>query len=227
MDAPMPAVTSNNKKKIFEIYAAFSEESAVIDFACHPGCATCCTRNVTLTTAEGELIMDFLRAAGCGLPQLPMDQRPLRPPLTTNGWAALCLSGKEAEAEAEAPWLLAPCFLLRDGLCTIYPVRPFACRGFGSTVRCGCSGVAEAPEWFMSLAMVSHQILEDLDRGGWWGNLADILAYLGGGNGDGSKAAIRQRLLRNQPMPGLLVLPEERPRINRLLARIAGGAEGR
>ncbi len=205
---------------IADIYEVFAEESASIDFACGPGCATCCTRSVTLTTAEGRLIVDFLRAAGRGLPELPRDRRPLRPVLTNNGLAALCLAGQEAPAEAESPWLFEPCFFLKDGLCAIYQVRPFACRSFGSTVNCKKSAMAEAPEWFVTLAIVTNQLLEDLDLGGCWGNVADVLAFLDGEAGEAASLAARDRLLPNRPLPGLLVLPEERPLVDRFLARV-------
>jgi len=202
------------------LYQAFAEEAAAIAFACGPGCATCCTRSVTLTTAEGALIVDFLRAAGRGLPELPRDQVPLRPAVTANGLAALCLAGEEPPPEAESPWSFEPCFLLQDGLCTIYPVRPFACRSFGSIVNCGQAGMAEAPAWFLTLAIVTNQLLEDLDRGGAWGNLADVLAFVDDGLGEGAREATRERLLPNRPLPGLLVLPEERARVDRYLAKV-------
>jgi Fe-S-cluster containining protein len=205
---------------IAEIYRVFAEESAAIDFVCAPGCATCCTRSVTLTTGEGRLIIDFLRETGCPLPTLPRDRVPLRPALTGNGLASLCLAGREAPEEAESPWLFEPCFFLREGLCGIYPVRPFACRSFNSTVNCGKTGMAEAPEWFLTLAIVTNQLLEDLDRGGCWGNLADVLAFLDDGRGEAVKSAARERLLPNLPLPGLLVLPEERSRINHFLATV-------
>ena len=205
---------------ISEIYAIFAEESASIDFACQAGCATCCTRSVFLTTAEGELIIEFLRETSKGLPDLPKDQVILRPALTTNGWASLCMAGKEVEPEAEVPWSLEPCFFLLNGLCTIYPVRPFACRSFGSTVICDHSGVAEVPEWFVTLAIVTNQILETLDSGGWWGNLADILSYLNSKKEEADNIVVRERLLQTQRIPGLLLLAEERPRIDRFLVKV-------
>ena len=205
---------------IAEIFKVFAEEAAAIDFACGPGCATCCTRSVTLTTAEGRLIVDFLRAAGRDLPELPRDPVPLRPAVTANGLAALCLAGEEGPAEAASPWLFEPCFFLKDGLCAIYPARPFACRSFGSTVNCGQAGMAEAPAGFLTLAVVTNQLLEDLDAGGFWGNLADVLALVDPGADEAARSAARQRLLPNRSLPGLLVLPEERERVNRYLAKV-------
>jgi len=202
------------------IYQAFAEESAGVAFVCRPGCATCCTRSVNLTTAEGRLLVDFLRQMGRSLPDLPRDFAVLRPSLTTNGLAASYLAGQEVEAEVESPWLFEPCFFLREGLCSIYEVRPFACRSFASTVNCGKSGMAEAPEWLVTLAIVTNQLLENLDQGGWWGNLADILAFLDEGSDKSSRLAARSRLLPNVPVPGLLVVPDELARVEGYLARL-------
>ncbi|MDD5757713.1 MAG: YkgJ family cysteine cluster protein [Desulfobulbaceae bacterium] len=203
-----------------EIYAVFAAESAGIDFACGPGCATCCTRSVTLTTAEGQLIVDFLHEVGFSLPELPRDPVPVRSALTSNGLAVLCLTGQEIPEEAESPWLFEPCFFLRDGLCSIYPVRPFACRSFNSTVNCRESAMAEVPEWLATLTIVTNQLLEHLDQGGSWGNLSDVLAFLDGKQGEAANIAARARLLPNLPLPGLLVMPEERPMIDRFLAKV-------
>ncbi|MDP2105875.1 MAG: hypothetical protein Q8J76_07760, partial [Desulfobulbaceae bacterium] len=119
-----------------------------------------------------------------------------------------------------APWLFEPCFFLQDNLCTIYPVRPFACRSFNSTVICAQSEVAEAPDWLITLAIVTNQLLEDLDRGGWWGNLADVLSFLDATNEETASMAAQERLLPTQPLPGLLVVPQERPLINRFLVKV-------
>lgn len=210
---------------ISAIYQAFAEESAGVAFVCRPGCATCCTRSVNLTTAEGGLLVDFLRQTGRSLSELPRDLAVLRPSLTTNGLAGSYLAGQEVEEEVESPWLFEPCFFLREGLCSIYEVRPFACRSFGSTVNCGGSGMAEAPEWLVTLAIVTNQLLENLDQGGCWGNLADILAFLDAGADESARLAARSRLLPNLPLPGLLVVPEESARVAGYLARL-GKASG-
>lgn len=205
-----------------DIYKVFAEESSHLDFVCGPGCATCCTRSVTLTTGEGRLISDFLRASGRGLPVLPSDRVVLRPALTVNGLAACCLAGQEPPAEAESPWLFEPCFFLQDGLCCIYEVRPFACRSLLSTVNCRHSGLAEMPDRLVTLVIVTNQLLEDLDRGGCWGNLADVLAFLDEGAAEVSRLEARERLLPNLSLPGFLVGPEEREMVENYLAALAG-----
>ncbi len=146
------------------------------------------------------------------------DEQPLRPGLTTNGLAALYLAGRAPEEGNESPWLFEPCFFLRDGLCIIYEVRPFACRSFGSKVHCGKTGEALAPDWFVTLTIVINQILEEMDQGGSWGNLADVLAILSGqATGDYHASG---RLLANQPAPGFLVVPEERERVALVLKKL-------
>ncbi len=210
---------------IADIYKVFADESASISFACGPGCATCCTRSVTLTTGEGRLLVDFLRDTGRGLPELPRDLRPLRPALTTNGLAGSCLAGQEVPEEAESPWLFEPCFFLRENRCSVYEVRPFACRSFVSTVNCGQAGMAEAPDWLVTLTIVTNQLLEGLDRGGWWGNLADVLAFLDDGAGEEARLTAQGRLLPNLPVPGLLVALQEREMVDKYLARL-GKATG-
>jgi len=205
---------------INEIYQAFAEMSDKVAFACGPGCATCCTRSVTLTTAEGRIIGDHLRSTGRVLPEIPLDPLPLRPSLTTNGLAGSYLVGQEPPEESDSPWLFEPCFFLHEGLCSIYEARPFACRGFTSTVNCTTSGTAEVPEWLLTMTIVTNQILEHLDHGGWWGNLADILAFLDAGQGELARFTARDRLLANLPAPGLLVVVQEVAMIENYLARL-------
>lgn len=206
---------------ISAIYKAFAEESVGVAFVCAPGCATCCTRSVNLTTAEGLLLIDFLRNTGRSLPELPLGQAALRPSLTTNGLAGKYLSGQEVEEEIDSPWLFEPCFFLQEGLCSVYEVRPFACRSFASTVNCADSGMAAVPDWLITLAIVTNQLLENLDLGGWWGNLADVLAFLDEGAGARARLEARSRLLPNLAVPGLLVMPDELAKVERYLAKLS------
>ena len=91
---------------------------------------------------------------------------------------------------------------------------------FRSTVNCGKSGMAEAPDWLVTLTIVTNQLLEDLDRGGWWGNLIDVLAFLDDGTLEDSHLTAQGRLLPNLPLPGLLVSPEESKMVGNYLARL-------
>ena len=196
----------NTLSAIFALYEKWAKAYA---FACRKGCATCCTQSVTMTTLEGELIHEYLTR------QRP-DLRPLletlpgnspTPGTTTNQFAAACLRGEDAAEEAGG-WDLTPCVFLREGSCTIYPVRSFMCRSFGSRVRCNEHGEAEVEPLFLTLNTVIMQCIEHLDQGRPWGNMNTILRQravrgVGGNNEDSSPQLIAQ------PLPGLLLLPEE------------------
>ncbi len=48
-------------EKILDIYDGFMAQQ---DIACAKGCATCCTRNVTMTTLEGYKLMEYMISKG-------------------------------------------------------------------------------------------------------------------------------------------------------------------
>lgn len=73
------------------------------EVACRPGCSYCCHQAVAITQAEAELISDFT-----GQPYVPSD-----------GIDVDTLRGQHTGT---------PCPFLKDHRCSIYPVRPVACR---------------------------------------------------------------------------------------------------
>ncbi len=205
-----------------KIYRIYEKEIVELSFVCRVGCSTCCTQSVTMTTAEGGSIMDYLHREGRALPVLPDTAGRSRPACTTNGLAACCLAEMEVPPEIDEAWVYEPCMFLADDRCTIYPVRPFACRSFASLSNCAESGVAEAPDWFITLNIVVSQLVEHLDRGGRWGNMIDVLRYLE----SGETGVGKEILLASQPVPGLLVMREELPVVDRFLARLADATRG-
>ena len=46
------------------LYRAYDSWTKQYQFACCEGCAPCCTQSVTMTTLEGERIIDYLRLNG-------------------------------------------------------------------------------------------------------------------------------------------------------------------
>lgn len=166
-----------------------------------------------MTTMEGERILRFLEEQGWGLPDLHSVGDVSTPPCTTNHAAACYLEEKFPPAGEEAPWEYQPCLFLNKNTCTIYPVRPFGCRSFGSVIDCGTEGSAEAPEWFISLNLFVMQLIEDLDRGGCWGNMFAVLGYLSGSQGAG-------KLRHCETIPGFLVHGEEGRRVISFLAHL-------
>lgn len=198
------------------LYDAFAQWAETFAFACRKGCATCCTRSVTMTSLEGEGIMAFLTEAG-RLSELttpafqPTTSRMAQ--CTTNAFVAAHLTGKSVE-EPES-WDLRPCPFLKEASCSIYPVRPFGCRLFASQNPCAASGVAEMPPGYLAGATVLLQYIEHLDCGGSWGTMVELLAGLhtGQAGGYGQPTA---------PIPGFLIAPDEHTLIEPLLHSLLG-----
>jgi len=193
------------------LYDAFAEWADTFAFACRKGCATCCTRSVTLTSLEGDGILAFLaeenRLSELAAPAFqPTATRTTQ--YTTNAFVAAHLRG-EAVEEAES-WDLRPCPFLKDESCSIYPVRPFGCRLFASQDPCAASGVADMPPGYLAGATALLQYIEHLDNGGCWGTMVELLAGLNAGQAEdyGEPTA---------PILGFLIAPDERGLVEPLL----------
>jgi Fe-S-cluster containining protein len=203
------------------LYRAYDSWTKQYQFACSEGCAPCCTQSVTMTTLEGERIIDYLRQNGQlgKFAALLAACRPsMRPVQTTNRFAACCLA-REEPAQDNAEWDFTPCIFLENKLCTIYPMRPFGCRSFSSTLDCSVHGTAEVPPVLITVNAVVLQIIEHLNiRGGYWGNMVDVLRYLL----SGQEGEAESHLLAAQPNPGFLIPQEEMPDVAAFFARING-----
>ena len=136
----------NGLKKLKTIYTLHAKLMEALDLVCRPGCDLCCTRNVSVTSLEAGLISEHLRKADrldleeslAATKNLPR----FKPLVTTNGLAHLCRLGKEPPEETVNPdW--RPCPFLADHRCSIYAVRPFACRCMVSKSVCRPDGTAE------------------------------------------------------------------------------------
>ncbi|MCL7487129.1 MAG: YkgJ family cysteine cluster protein [Desulfobulbaceae bacterium] len=194
-----------NLLKIYRLYASWAEEFA---FACRKGCSTCCTQSVSMTMLEGELIHDYIRSQRPELMNI-LDNLPegSSPPKTTNQFAAACLMEEESD-DGPVSWNMAPCVFLRDNCCSIYPVRSFMCRSFGSTVRCDMLGEAEIEPLFLTLNTAILQCIEHLDQGRPWGNMNTILQMV-----QEKRSGEWGRQIKNvrvcSPLPGFLIPPDE------------------
>ena len=213
--------TGNSVAMLEKIYKAYESWTGQYQFACCRGCTACCTQSVTMTTLEGEQIIEYLRENGKldRLDSMLAASRPtVRPVQTTNQFAADCLAQEKLLPE-EGEWDFTPCVFLARDLCTIYPVRPFGCRSFSSTVNCDVHGCAEAPPVLITVNTVVLQIIEHLNSGGgFWGNMTDILRYLLAGK----EKALEARLLPAQANPGFLIPQEEMQEVAAFFARING-----
>ncbi len=153
------------------------------------------------------------------------------PARTTNEFAAACLARREFTDEPEER-STAACPFLADSLCSIYEVRPFACRLFVSSVTCSSDQPAVAPEFYFEAATAAGQLIEHLGQQQYWGNLCDVLGALldldhyreiaepldAEFPGEIRRAQLRVRAA--QPLPGFLVSDESRTRVQQLLNAI-------
>jgi Fe-S-cluster containining protein len=196
------------------LHDAFARWSDTFAFTCRKGCATCCTRSVTMTSLEGEAILAFLAEAGRLSEPADAALQPTANGMgragqcTTNTFVAAHLRGESPE-EAES-WDLRPCPFLAEESCSIYPVRPFGCRLFASLDPCAASGVAEIPPGYLAGATALLQCIEHLDSNGRWGTMVELLAGMHAGKAGscGEPTA---------PIPGFLIAPDERPLVEPLL----------
>lgn len=210
------------------LYGIFDDHVAGLDLACGKGCAACCTVNVTLTTLEGRYLLSGLdegqRQVVAARLAAQKSRPRFRPLMTINGMAdRLAAGGDIPEDVVDPAW--GACPLLSDGLCPVYPTRPFACRCMVSRHCCTDVGAADMDDLTITVSTVFQQVIENLDRGGGFGNLSDVIAVLlaDGQESDGQgQSAVwgKTALLTNQPLAVLMVPPKHRQRLVPLLERI-------
>jgi Fe-S-cluster containining protein len=206
------------------LYRAYESWTAQFIFACREGCTACCTRSVTMTTLEGEILLAYLREHHLFdrfKDRLDHADTMYAPALTTNEFAADCLAGRETDV-SETVRDFTPCLFLTEGSCSIYAARPFSCRSFGSLHPCEQNGSAVVAPVFITVNTLVMQMIEHLDHEkGLWGNMIDILKTLAA-----RQPADKTRLLRARPNPGFLVPPDEKPAVAAFLARLKAATAG-
>ena len=211
-------VMDRREKLLHKLYEVYSQWVSRYPLTCQKGCSACCTRSVSMTSLEGDEIVGFFRKkdderklAGL-LAEIP--SAATRTPLTTNQFARLCLEQRQIDDDGQGTWDFDPCIFLADDVCTIYEVRPFGCRSFGSQRKCVAGSPAEVAPLHMTVNTVFTQIIEHLNSdGGQWGNMADILKVQTGQPGG-------KQLAQAHALPGLLIEPSEEETVNRLLAKL-------
>lgn len=214
------------------IYNAFEEWSRNEARACRQGCAACCTRAVTITGLEAELILDHVVQEGHQGPIGTILARELavfRPYQTINGFAAACLAGEDTQLE-EQSGVEETCPFLDNTSCTIYPARPFGCRSFLSHHTCTPHKPAVISEAYLAGCTVTSQLIEHLGQREYYGNMFDVLwaildnsAYQEILEHAGDRGRIHQarsRTLTARPLPGFLLDQEGSEAVAPLLESI-------
>ena len=215
---------SDNEIMVQKLYGVYRQWVSRYSLACRKGCSACCTQSVTITTLEAETIVDFFSKKGeekkltALLAEIPPAANDT--PMTTNQFARLCLEQREIDDDGQGTWNFAPCVFLADDVCTIYEVRPFGCRSFGSLAKCETGRPAEMASLHLTINTVFMQIIEHLNSGsGHWGYMTDILISL-------IVKSSGERVLPAQPLPGFLIDPSEEVPVNRLLSKLFAAPVG-
>lgn len=207
------------------MYAIYDAFISAHPLACRPGCADCCTCNVTLTTLEGYWVISSLtpdakdrvlraaRAAAGG--------RRFQPALTFNEIARRCMNQEDIPEEPLAPdW--GACPLLTDNACPVYALRPFGCRCLVSSAPCSAVGHADMDELILTVNHLFLQYIEHIDTPGMTGNLVDVLLFLASnGNlsayGSGRISGNPEPLTPNRRIPAVMIPPRHRERLEPIL----------
>jgi len=98
---------------------ALAETGATI--ACKAGCSYCCYLKVDVHASEAILISEFVKS------KLPEETKKLIIKRAEENWKLI-----EPMNEVQHMTTNLPCPFLVDGICSIYSVRPGACRNFHS-----------------------------------------------------------------------------------------------
>lgn len=101
----------NFVKEFYEVFddAVIQEKTLV---SCSKGCHFCCRQNVHVYKAEADVIAEYCREHGIEIPKNYLEEQ------MQYGWREL--------AKTEVGW----CVFLKNGECSIYPVRPISCRNY-------------------------------------------------------------------------------------------------
>lgn len=206
--------------RLKNIYLLYDQIMASTAWACGPGCARCCTCNVTLTGLEARFMTAHLplsrrRVLHTRILQKFPEKRYI-PRMGINQFARLCMEGADLPDEENDP-LWGKCPLLEDDLCTVYDVRPFGCRALISQTNCRDTGCAQMPPWALTANNVFLQAIEHLDQRGYSGNLSDMLLASLPGN-DTKPAPL---FIKNEPIRCLMIPPEHLERMGSLVKNLS------
>lgn len=80
--------------------------------SCKKGCHFCCRQSVTIFKIEAEVIAEYCKEHDISIPKNYLEEQ------LKHGWREVAVT--------EVGW----CTFLKEGKCSIYPVRPLACRKY-------------------------------------------------------------------------------------------------
>ncbi|MBU1055573.1 MAG: hypothetical protein KKC46_17385 [Proteobacteria bacterium] len=201
-------------EKIYKIYDDFIES---IDTVCKQYCSTCCTRDVIMTSVEGYKIIRHIISEDKThlfekIKASSAKQR-FRPQTTINALAENCKEEDDFSEVIKTP--MGKCPLLINNACSVYPVRPFACRCFVSKEDCAKNECAIIDDFVLAVNNIFLQVIEHIDQDRFTGNLTDILLFLESEQTRenllaGRNITLPSYIVNNRPLKILMIPPEHR-----------------
>ena len=213
---------SNKFKVLAAIYSFYDQFLKGFSLACRPGCHVCCTVNIVATSLEAEYLLCSSFFDNLDLKKLlySTTARPIyRPSISTNQIADLCLRQEEIPLDTGEHGEGVCPFLDKEGLCSVYENRPFACRAMSSREICQCGGEADMEPFLATVNLAICQIIEHIDKDQVSGNLLDILSELA--NNRFEIPGRVNRLIPNSTLPGFLITPDEQIRFSTFMRDLA------
>ena len=215
------------------ICKVYDEHVESFDLSCRPGCATCCTVNVTITALEGYLIVEALERNGridvLGPLAHHVSKQRFIPQFTFNRLTEMMVRGEDVPEEVIDPaW--GECPLLSSDQCPIYHVRPFACRCLVSQKKCRSGAYALMSPLTVAVNHVMLQYIEHVDSSGFTGNMIDVLIFMQSADNrkryrEGYLSVHGQPFIPNFPVRHLLIEPEFKEAMAPLLEALNRGGE--
>ena len=206
------------------IYRFYDEFLTGFPIACSAGCSVCCTNSVSATSMEAAYLLQGLSMLPAGGEELLKRAEGMRgephfqPSTTINTSAALCMKGKELPEET-SPMSFDPCpFLDEEGLCALYGQRPFACRAMSSSTVCKEGGEASMEPFLVTVNLAIYQILEHIDRDGFYGNILDLLPVAAGRI---PPSEAQEAVKTNRALNCFIVPPDETMRFKSFMRRLS------
>ena len=133
------------------------------EISCRAGCSYCCRQLVFCTTLEMELIVDYLNSIPKARKRAVLHkakakahkfyQKNSEQLRNTSNWEHLA-------GFLSSTFRGVPCIFLKDGKCSIYPVRPIDCRIAKTADACGFKKIMEVEP--QSLRLFCDQVASDL-----------------------------------------------------------------
>jgi Fe-S-cluster containining protein len=210
-----------------QLYGIYDDFIYGQNVCCKKKCDFCCTRNVTLTTLEGNNIVEYINLNRkwelFERLKINLHKKRFVPKVTINNLAEMVCNGlNPPEEEIDPNW--GPCPLLTDQECPIYPVRPFGCRCLVSQAPCRENGYAKLDPFVLTINYLFLQAIEHIDNQGLLGNLTDILLLLESvemrKNYSRNLLKPDRKKIRNSPIKFLMIPPEHRLRVKPILEEI-------